>query len=201
MKTTLLLSLILLLNACATMNEAECINADWKIIGIQDGSKGKLPAYIGEHQSACSQYNVTPILETYMEGHRIGVQQYCTDINGYNLGENGSTYNGVCPANLEENFLIAYNHGYEHYILNNQIEDVISSISNAEYEIDNIKNEVSELEEKLISDDTSKEQREILLQEIKEHQEIIRQLETEIEHHLYLKSEVEEKLFIHNQNH
>ena len=201
MKTTLLLSFILFLGACATMNKSECINANWKIIGIQDGSNGKLSAYLGEHQSACSEYNITPDLELYMQGHEIGVKQYCTEINGYNLGENGGSYNGVCPQALEERFLIAYNHGYENYKLNYQIQELEYSISSAIREIDELKEEVSELENNLISDSTTKEQREDLLKQIKQCNETIKQLEYDIGYHHHLKEEIEEILFTHNQSH
>jgi len=183
------------------MNKEECINANWKIIGLQDGSRGKLAAYVGEHQSACSEYNITPNLELYMQGHELGVRQYCTVTNGYNLGKSGSSYNGVCPQSLEAKFLVAYNHGYENYQLNRQIQVLENSISSATREIDDLKTEVSELENKLISDGISKEQRESLLNNIKLCNESIRKLEFEIDHHHHLKEEIVETLFIHNQSH
>lgn len=43
LKTILIIisALSMLASGCATLNESECQNADWYVIGLADGSKGR----------------------------------------------------------------------------------------------------------------------------------------------------------------
>ena len=194
-----LLPAFLYLNGCATMNEAECLNADWKIIGIEDGSEGRAPSYLGLHRSACATYNVTPDLEAYMQGHQIGVKHYCTPANGYNVGEAGKTYNGVCPPQLEANFLANYEHGYEHYKWQRELDNIDSSIQYNTGKINDLKKEISELENQIVSNGTTEALRASLLEKIKERQNKIGYLESEISDYNRNKIILNDRLQIHNQ--
>ena len=69
---------ILIVSGCATLNEEECLTANWQIIGLEDGSEGHLETYLGKHREACAKYGVTPDLEQYRIGHAEGVQSFCT---------------------------------------------------------------------------------------------------------------------------
>ncbi len=158
------------LGGCATMNKSECENADWRTVGMEDGADGRLPAYLGEHRTACATYDVAPDLDEYMVGHNIGVKQYCTAANGFNVGDDGDHYNGVCPSELEAAFLPAYEHGYDHYLLNKEIGDTESSIRYKSNDIEKLMNEITELEKQIISDDTSEAQRADLLERVKQCQ-------------------------------
>ena len=35
------LTLLLLLGGCASLDKAECVNADWYTIGLEDGARGR----------------------------------------------------------------------------------------------------------------------------------------------------------------
>ena len=191
--------ILLCLGGCATMNESECLNADWRIIGMEDGADGHLPSYLGEHRTACASYNVRPNLDAYMQGHQLGVQQYCTPSNGYNVGKQGKTYNGVCPPEREAEFLAAYDHGYEHYILQRELDDIDSSIRYKSDSIDDLKEKITELEKQIISDGTAEAQRASLLEQVKEHQSEISYLETEIVDFNRNKIILNDRLQLHNQ--
>ncbi len=194
-KKILFLSIVILnLNACASMNKSECLNADWKIIGMEDGADGRLPSYIGEHRTACAGYNIKPNLDTYMQGHNIGILQYCTAQNGFNVGQQGKTYNGVCPQELEIQFLGAYEHGYEYYTLNSELDNIDYSIESKHHDIIDVKHEISNAEQKIISNDTTENQRVNLLEIIKEHQHTVTHMEAEIQEYLEQKLTVDKKL-------
>jgi uncharacterized protein DUF2799 len=179
-KIIFIFTIFICLTGCATMNQSECNNADWQIIGMEDGAKGHLPSYLGEHRTACAEYNISPDLEAYTQGHHIGVKQYCTAKNGFNVGNKGNHYNSVCPSELEAAFLPAYQHGYDHYLLNKNIEDVESSIRYESNDIQDLKEEIVELEKLIISDGTSETQRAELLKRVKECQINIGYLEANI---------------------
>ena len=200
-KLFFLLTIILFLSGCATMNKSECLSADWKIIGMEDGAEGRLTSYLGEHRSACAPYNVTPSLNTYLVGHRAGIQQYCTPSNGYNVGEQGKKYQGVCPSELEGPFLQAYEHGYEHYALKSELYDIESSIRYKHNKIHNLIEEISQLEKQIISDQTNEARRRELLENVKNCQSQISYLETDI--YALGREEVllHDRLEVHNLHH
>ena len=62
--TTLAIS-ISLLTGCASMNKAECINADWKQIGFEDALSGRPMSRISDHRSACAQHDIVPDQSQY----------------------------------------------------------------------------------------------------------------------------------------
>lgn len=200
-KLYFLLINLLLLSGCATMTESECLVANWKIIGIEDGTEGRLPSYLGQHRSACAPYNVTPDLNAYMDGHHIGVGQYCTPANGYNVGARGKKYQGVCPQELEKPFLVAYEHGYQLYSWNTEIDDIESSIRYKSNKIDELKEEITELEKQIISDQTDEAQRRELLDNVKDCQSQISYLETEIHDYTINKALLIERLETYKRHH
>ncbi len=200
-KIFIIFTIILFLNGCATMNQSECLNADWRVIGMEDGAEGYLPAYIGEHRTACATYDVAPDLDTYMEGHRIGVKQYCTAANGFSEGQRGDSYNGVCPGNLEAAFLPAYEHGYEHFLLNKELDDAESSMRYRNNDIDDLREEIVGLEAKIISNDTSEAQRANFLERVKQCHAEIGYLEAKIAEHYEDKVILKERLNQHNLHH
>ena len=172
--------LFFVLGGCATMNQSECINADWKMIGIEDGTLGRAQSYIGQHRRACSKYNITPDLTNYQIGHTEGLKQYCTKQRGYEEGQRGKKYNGVCPANLEHNFLKGYNAGNKIYKVKMNIRSLSSNISAKRKELKKIKEEVVVKEQLIVSDKSNQKQRSSLLAEVKELEKKIGRLEAEI---------------------
>lgn len=103
---------IALLSACATgMGKDECVAADWRTIGYEDGLRGFAADRIGAHRVACAKHQVTPDLAAYMEGRDRGLVQYCQPRSGYRVGLNGGGYANVCPAPTEAGFLDGYQWG------------------------------------------------------------------------------------------
>lgn len=98
---------------CATMNKSECREADWQIIGLEDGSKGRAISYIGNRREACAAHGVKPDLEQYNIGREAGLRQYCTHRNGFLRGRSGYSYNGVCQGEQYGAYQEGYNRGHE----------------------------------------------------------------------------------------
>ncbi len=57
--------IMLLVTGCATMDKSECEQADWRIIGLEDGAEGRPVSYIGRHRKACAEYGIKPNLALY----------------------------------------------------------------------------------------------------------------------------------------
>lgn len=111
----LLVTGLLILSACASLSEEECLAADWYAIGVEDGSRGQDMSRVGAHRKACAEYGIAPDVALYEQGRARGLENFCTRERGYYQGEHGYRYSGVCPAHLEGMFMQGYLAGQEVY--------------------------------------------------------------------------------------
>ena len=186
-KLILIITVSMFVSACATLNKSECKNANWRIIGMEDGSSGRLLSYIKNHRKACAEYGVTPNLNRYQQGHAEGLTQFCTGENGFVQGKRGRHYNGVCPIELRGNFLYGYERGRELYLLQGEIDQNSRQIKKNETLLHDIQISINELELKLISKTGSETERHSMLQELKKQQASYTMIESET-HNLELES-------------
>ena len=175
-------SLLLIICGCAAMNESECRNADWQLIGFEDGSRGKAVSYIGQRRKACAEFNVVPDSERYEQGYAKGIQQYCTAAKGFRLGKSGGEYKGVCPAEYEGDFLSGYHLGRDIHTLQHQLSKINSKLSHKYDELEKLSKQVTQKEKIIISSKTTEKQRASLLDDVKQLQNEIGQLESEVDH-------------------
>jgi len=171
---------LLVLNGCASMSADECVISDWHTIGFEDGSRGYTAERLGDHRKACARHGVSPDLRAYQAGRDEGLQQFCQPSRGFNLGENGGRYNGVCAGSLEPQFLDAYRSGYHLYNLRSNVSSATYQIDAKRRELDDIKENIRSKEAALIDRDTSTEDRILLLADLKDLSERTGQLESEI---------------------
>lgn len=168
------------LSGCATMNGDECATSDWTAIGYEDGARGYTTERFGQHRKACAKHGITPNFTAYQTGRDQGLVEYCQPGRGFDVGSSGGQYNGVCSANLEGDFLDAYNAGYQLYSLRSNVNRATSSINAKERELERIEDKVRHKEAALVSNDTTTEQRVVLLADLKDLSERTGQLESEI---------------------
>ncbi len=180
-KTLPLLSLLLLLCNCATMNRSECLNADWQMIGLEDGSRGRNLAYIGKHRKACADHNISPDLELYRSGHSQGLQRYCTYDKGLQLGQGGNNFRDICPPQLEELFRFGHQRGREIYGLSQEIKRTKSSINSTSKLLSKLDEELLHKEERIIRSKTKEAERALLLVEVIEIRYEMSELEEELD--------------------
>ena len=163
----LLLGALWALQACTTLNKQECLNADWRTVGYEDGAGGYAATQIGLHRKACAKHGVQPDLDLYMQGHGQGVRDFCTPRKGYHRGVNGVRYQGVCPPDLEPAFLQAYNQGRTVYSLKRDIDGKARALQNQYAEMDELEQSLADLKKTLIEEDLGKGRRYELLHEIR----------------------------------
>ena len=99
------------LAGCATMSEEQCLAGDWYGQGFNDGAAGHAYSRLNDHTEACARHGVYPDPSAYSAGRDQGLRQYCTPANGFRVGRSGSAYSGVCPADLERDFLYGHADG------------------------------------------------------------------------------------------
>ena len=163
MRNLAALAIAALLTGCAGMSEQACLTSDWRTVGFEDGTLGRSVGTIGSYRQACAEHGVAPDLEAYRAGHADGVQVYCRAGNGFEVGHSGSVYQGVCPADLEPAFVTAYNSGRRLYELEAAVAHVDGRIASNRREQQNIKDELTAIAASMISDQTTTEQRLLLV--------------------------------------
>lgn len=101
---------MLLVSACSEMDATDCEFADWKILGIEDGAKGKSNEIFRDKFNECNKYGIKADREKYMLGWNQGIKQFCTTRNGFEYGKKHE-YKQTCPKELERQFLKGYKYG------------------------------------------------------------------------------------------
>lgn len=180
----------LLATGCATLNESECRNADWRTIGFEDGARGASASRIGEHREACADHGIAPDLAAYRQGRNEGLRQYCRAQNGFRLGERGAAYNGVCPADVEAEFQAAYEAGKRLHDASSRVRYTQSRIRNKELQLSQLKRTRQSKQAQLVSPGVSAARRAELLAETLEAARDQGAIEKEID---ALKRELEEQ--------
>lgn len=134
----------LALGSCATMSEEQCLAGDWAGQGYSDGLSGLTMSRLDDHAEACAKHGVTPDASTYAAGRRQGLLQYCTVDKGFEVGRTGAGYAGVCPPDLEGDFLYAYRDGQV-------VHAAEQALSEARSRVDSLGARLEELDEKIIA--------------------------------------------------
>ncbi|EPJ44637.1 MAG: hypothetical protein OFPII_33490 [Osedax symbiont Rs1] len=129
---------IILVSGCASLNQAECVSANWFDLGYDDVQQGNRSLYVAKHTDACAEYGITPDFAQYKLGWQQGLTKFCTAQSGWRYARSGSYYHNTCPQSSEPQFFSGYR-------LGEKINARESTISTAKKEIKqlfaNIENE------------------------------------------------------------
>ena len=164
----MIMIIALFMSGCAVMSEEECVTGDWHAIGFEDGADGRTMNQLSRYREACAKYGITADAAAYRAGRDEGLYDYCQPGRGYRVGLSGQSYNGVCHAELERDFVNAHRIGYQLFTLRSEVSRVEYQLHENEDELEDIKHEIGIREGILINDDTTREQRVVLLAELKE---------------------------------
>ena len=178
--SSVMLFLILVISGCATLNEAECVNSDWRLIGYEDGVQGFDGSRIGNHRKACAKHGITPDAEVYREGRSEGLVEFCQPLRAFQYGLKGKTYTGVCPPEYEREFRVAYREGHGIHVLTINISRNESKLRSNEKSITAVQKEAASFEKLLVSNTASSEERSDALSRIKALSKEQQALEDEI---------------------
>ena len=163
------------------MSEEECAFSDWTAVGYEDGADGRSSDRFGDYRRTCAEFGITPDFAAWQDGRDRGLLEYCQPQRGFQLGQAGGTYNGVCSAQLEPRFLDGYRLGSELFDLRRNLNTIVSRLEAISSDVEEIEAEVAEIESIIILEDTSAEERATLLAEMRELSEIRGELEVEYE--------------------
>jgi len=169
-----------MLAGCAIPDKNECVHADWKNIGFEDGARGYPGARIGNHRKACAKYGVAPDPAQYEAGRRMGLEQWCLPRNGYRLGTQGKIYNGVCPRTLEPAFVEAINQGRALLAYENEVRKQNLQLKQTHAELDALGQDIKSMAAEMASAGVSPRRRLKLLKEMRKLEAAQRQFADDI---------------------
>jgi Protein of unknown function (DUF2799) len=174
------MALLLLVQGCASLNREECMVADWRLIGYQDGVAGKSSSAVGTYRKDCAEYAVIPDLDAYQAGRAEGLLEYCKADNGYRLGKSGHGFPAVCPSHLEAELRAAYNQGREIYLARSAVKQTHARIHESRGTLQQLDEDKTYKLSELVSDGLVSEERILILYEISEIDQQRADIEDEI---------------------
>ena len=110
-----LTAIMIMVAGCASVSKEDCLLTDWYEIGRMDGRQGKPRTAFQGRAKACLEHGISADRQAYYNGHDQGLIYYCTGQKGAELGQQGLSYNPVCPLQLEPNFRAGYNKGLQSF--------------------------------------------------------------------------------------
>jgi hypothetical protein len=155
------------LAGCNSMSAQECLATDWRTVGYEDGVNGYAGDRIGRYRNACSEHGVTPDLNKYQAGRDEGLREFCKPANGFRIGAHGNGYGGVCPADLDESFVDAYQSGRQLYVLRSRVGSTQGEIHSMRAELDQIDRDLVSIAAKIVDPTLTAEQRAQLIVDTK----------------------------------
>jgi len=169
-----------LLQGCATLDKDECLLADWRLIGYEDGVAGKTATAIGEYREDCAKHAVVPDLAAYRAGREQGLLEYCKADNGYRLGNAGRSLAAVCPAALEGDFREAWSTGRRLYLARSAVNKTHSRINDRKQTLSTLEDDKARKLSALVSDGLKADQRVMILYDINQLEKERHRVEDEI---------------------
>lgn len=158
-----------LLVGCATgMDRDQCVAADWRTIGYEDGLHGFPAERIGAHRVACSKFQVAPDLAAYTEGRQRGLVEYCQPKNGFRVGLHGGGYANVCSGPTEQSFVNGYQWGRQIYQARSELNSTQARLRNARDGLAKTDAAIASATTELLLPQVPKERRLFLAQELVE---------------------------------
>ena len=160
------IALLVALNGYATLSPDECLHADWRTIGYEDGIQGRDLSILSQHRQACAEVGVAPDLDAYQAGRADGVRVFCRPPNAYEQGRQGHAYSGVCPADMEQEFIAAHGEGMAIFDLESTVA-VASQIASIDYNIEDAERRINQARNTLENEELTRERRLALGDDIK----------------------------------
>ncbi len=180
LRSVVLLALYAGLFGCASLSEKECLNGDWRAIGVADGQAGRALEQLETHREACASYAVQPDVVAYEEGRTVGLRSFCTARHGFSAGSQGASYQGVCPPLLEGAFLSAFETGRQLYVLRSEFEQVERQVADRVNALRNVEDNLQGLE-RAAAAETDADRRRSLVRDLRRLAEERGRLRSEID--------------------
>ena len=96
-----------------------CQQRDWYEVGRRKGASGQPLSSLEAQTEQDPCFKSKTLHALYENGYQLGLLEFCTEDNAYELGRSGQKYFHVCPAEIELSFIDSYRRGQRVYALEN----------------------------------------------------------------------------------
>lgn len=173
------IGVILLLSGCAGMSKDECLYADWRAIGYEDGAAGRPVSAVSNRRAVCARKaGVTVDMASYTAGRSQGLELYCQPSRAFAVGSGGGTYYGVCAGPDEAGFITAYQSGRQLFVLEQAVAGIANEIRRAHADLNNVEHRIADAQAGLIAPKVPPEERIQYLADLKAFSEEKGNIET-----------------------
>ena len=136
------------LSGCETMSAEQCAAADWRGLGFSDAAQNGSDR-LSQRAQSCAEKGLTADSNAYMEGFHQGMYEFCRPERGFQYARNGGSFNGACPAELEQPFRAALFDGQRVHQAQSDVDSARSHISSLESDIREIDDNIGSHERRL----------------------------------------------------
>jgi hypothetical protein len=162
----------LLLAGCTppkpSLDQTQCLSADWTAQGYSDAAAGRGSARLDDHVKACAEHGITPDADAYHAGHIQGRRVWCRPANGFAMGRRGGRYNpSYCAPDLEPAFMQAVADGREVHAARSHAERLQVRVIEAQGQADSLASQIRTEENALAAQGLTDEQRGAIRQRIR----------------------------------
>ena len=162
----------LVLSGCAGMSKDECLYADWRAIGYEDGAAGLPVSAVSERRSVCARKaGVTVDMAEYTSGRTQGLELYCEPSRAFAVGSGGQTYHGVCSGPGEAEFTSAYQAGRQLFVLERAVAEIENDIRQAHNDLNGVERHITDVQAALIAPSSTVEERVQYVADLKAYSE------------------------------
>lgn len=132
----------------------KCQSTDWFAVGRDSGVKGQPSDKIMSTHMACQKKGVDISLEQYQKGWQMGISEYCSPDNAFNLGFRKKSTSKYCPIDMKADFDQFYAWGKEAFGLEKQVKkkesqlkSKVKALNSATKKKESLEKQVKTLEE------------------------------------------------------
>src|SRR5689334_5153962 len=168
MRFVLLAAACCALSSCASMSKSECVYADWRAIGFEDGAAGMPATVVSGRRQACAAAGVTPNMAEYLAGRDEGLDEYCTPANGFTSGEEGQPYTGACARHNETAFVEQHRLGSRLFVLRDRVRGANYALRQANEDLGATKARLTQTAVAILSPSLSVIDRATLIAQVKD---------------------------------
>ena len=124
----LVLGCFSLLNGCAVMSKNECMNANWNLIGQQDGFKGN-GSLLQQRSQACVKHQIVLDNGSYASGYHKGLKNYCNPQTVFDYALQGNGNYQSCPMEMQNRLRPYYTVANNFYKADKQLKSLEDDIA------------------------------------------------------------------------
>ncbi|MEJ0060341.1 MAG: DUF2799 domain-containing protein [Terricaulis sp.] len=153
------------ISGCETMSAEECAVADWRTLGFNDAAQSGADR-LTDRSESCAEKGLLADANAYRSGFNDGMYEFCQPPRGFQFARRGGSFNGYCPAELDQPFRRAFSDGARVYSAEQALASARSEVSRLESRRNEIDDDIGSHERTIANPETTEERRQQMRREL-----------------------------------